>query len=410
MLSVFLCLLNALAIPHQATTPTLLNSEQMSNFVRAQGTQLVLNNKPFYYGGTNSYLLFYATRPEIDTFFENAVKTKASVVRTWLFCDGQVECNAQSNDGQRVWFMDIVNGQVVVNEDSQTGLGRFDYVIESAKRHGIKLMVTLSNNWGDFGGIDVYVDRLGSAQKYHSEFFTSESIKNAFKSYVEKVLNRVNTFTGVQYKNDPTIMGMELMNESRCVGSNKNNRFPSDPNCTPEQLTRWIDEMSTFIKKMDPNHLIAIGDEGFWNKGPSYPNTYSNVWDGSSGTDFVRNAELPNIDLLGIHLYFDHWGAKEMPVFMDNSKRYVEEHVQVARKVNKPFYVGEYGYVYRDQQAVINTQLQQLMENNGVVGTNLWYMVTRDYSAVVNDPYWYYPWDKNIDRIVLNHAQRMLFK
>lgn len=35
--------------------------------------------------------------------------------------------------------------------------------------------------------------------------------------FLQTVLNRYNSFTGIHYKDDPTIMAWELMNEPRCT-------------------------------------------------------------------------------------------------------------------------------------------------------------------------------------------------
>ena len=50
----------------------------------------------------------------------------------------------------------------------------------------------------------------------------------------------------------------------------------STGNCTTTTITQWASEMSAFIKSVDSNHLVAIGDEGFYNDpgNPSYPHQY----------------------------------------------------------------------------------------------------------------------------------------
>ena len=42
-------------------------------------------------------------------------------------------------------------------------------------------------------------------------FYTDSRCKQAYKNYVNMLLQRTNTYTGVQYKNDPTIFSFELM-------------------------------------------------------------------------------------------------------------------------------------------------------------------------------------------------------
>ena len=42
-------------------------------------------------------------------------------------------------------------------------------------------------------------------------FYTDNRVKQAYKNYVYMLLTRTNIYTGVQYKNDPTIFSVELM-------------------------------------------------------------------------------------------------------------------------------------------------------------------------------------------------------
>ena len=82
-------------------------------------------------------------------------------------------------------------------------------------QHGIKLIIPLTNNWNDFGGMDQYV-RWADGQ-YHDDFYTDPVIRGWYKDWITHVLNRVNTLTGVAYKDDPTVMAWELGNEPRCL-------------------------------------------------------------------------------------------------------------------------------------------------------------------------------------------------
>lgn len=97
-------------------------------------------------------------------------------------------------------------------------------------------------------------------------------------------------------------------------------------------ITSWVDEMTTHIKSINNLQLTAIGDEGFFGDGkyPSnYPGAYSNIYDGSSGCDFSVNAGLKNVDLLGIHSYFDAWGTSSDPLFLQNTVQWIKDHAKV---------------------------------------------------------------------------------
>ena len=43
--------------------------------------------------------------------------------------------------------------------------------------------------------------------------------------------------------------------------------------CTTTTITNWASTISAYIKSIDHNHLVGLGDEGFYNEanGPNYP-------------------------------------------------------------------------------------------------------------------------------------------
>jgi mannan endo-1,4-beta-mannosidase len=53
------------------------------------------------------------------------------------------------------------------NGKSVIDLEPFDKVVRAAEKTGIKLIVALTNNWADYGGMDVYTVNLGG--QYHDD-------------------------------------------------------------------------------------------------------------------------------------------------------------------------------------------------------------------------------------------------
>ena len=54
-------------------------------------------------------------------------------------------------------------------------------------------------------------------------------------------------------RDEPAIMAWELMNEPRCPGD-----------FSASKLQHWIERTGEFLKSVDPNHLVAVGAEGFF--------------------------------------------------------------------------------------------------------------------------------------------------
>eukprot|EP00899_Mesostigma_viride_P003265 jgi/Mesvir1/1293/Mv03760-RA.1 len=88
----------------------------------------------------------------------------------------------------------------------------------------------------------------------YGSFFGDKRCRLMYKAHVERLLTRVNTVTGVAYKDDPTIFSWELMNGAR---------DPLDPS-GGQRLEAWVAEMATHVKRIDPRHLLTIGLEGFF--------------------------------------------------------------------------------------------------------------------------------------------------
>ncbi len=107
--------------------------------------------------------------------------------------------------------------------------------------------------------MDQYVRWAGG--QYHDQFYTDPVIRQWYKNWIAHLLNRTNIYTGVKYKDDPTIMTWELGNEPRCLSAGA---YPRSPNCTTQTLIAWAGEMSTYIKSVDDKHLVSVGDEGFY--------------------------------------------------------------------------------------------------------------------------------------------------
>ena len=75
-------------------------------------------------------------------------------------------------------------------------------------------------------------------------------------------------------------------------------------------VQRWMEEMAAYVKSIDKKHLLTVGTEGFY--GPTSPqeklNVNPGIWkDNNYGSDFNRNAKIPDIDFASIHLYPDTW-------------------------------------------------------------------------------------------------------
>lgn len=305
-----------------------------SQFVARDGDRLVLDGAPFTAAGSNNYRPFFIQPGLVDNIMRTAAENDFRVMRVWGFNDIGLADGTNSVDPQNITtYFHYWDGEKPAYNDGANGLEKLDYVIASAKRHGIKLVIPFVNNWASFGGMDQYVRWADAA--YHSDFYTNPTIKQWYRDWVTHLLERTNIHTGLKYKNEPTIAFWELANEARCEAAGQ---YPVGPDCTTETIASWAREMAAFVKSIDSNHLLGFGDEGFMCDPPGVADTAHFAYDCSTG-DARAIAQIEDIDVVGLHLYPDHWGTDP-----DWATEYLRAHVDLANEVGKPLFLGEYGW------------------------------------------------------------------
>ena len=238
----------------------------------------------------------------------------------------------------------------------ESGLRGLDQAIWEAKRRGIRLIIPLVNNWGDYGGLPAYAawaSKEDGVVHTHDDFFADAGMRQWWKDYVALLAARVNTFTGIAYRDEPTIMAWEIGNEFRC------------PTCRgTTRLTDTVRELAQFLRWVMPNHLIADGGEGF----DDQPGLYlglSNAYPirGDEGSSFSRLAALAELDMISYHLYPKNYGL-ESP---RDTEIWIQRHQAIAAVYGKVGYLGECGYVASDADRAnsYDAWLRHLFEENG---------------------------------------------
>ncbi len=315
-------------------------------FVTRVGEEFMLDGKPFRFAGANAYyLMTYATGPDhsrasVDEDIRDAAAMQLKVLRTWAFNDSIT--GADSCTGLTNWHPLQVYPRVY-RDSSLAGL---DYTLAKCDEYGIRVILVLTNNWYDYGGMTQYLRWrfCANAQRaaapsdtccdgfYKDQFYTDDSCRVWYKANAEMLINRVNTFNGRKYGEDPTIFAWELANE------------PTSPtDTTGSVMAMWGDEMSRFVKSLDRNHMVSFGGQGFYPDEPS-----GDCFGSRDGVDFLLHNGLPAIDFATSHLYPDPWCLS-----LDPSIHLLTRQINDARYVlGKPFVLEEFG-LYRDSCCVL---------------------------------------------------------
>jgi mannan endo-1,4-beta-mannosidase len=207
--------------------------------------------------------------------------------------------------------------------------------------------------------MDQYVRWRGG--QFHDDFYTDPVIRGWYKDWISHVLNRVNSLTGVAYKDDPTVMAWELANEPRCVGSGV---YPPSAACAAPTITDWAADISAHIKSVDRNHLVGSGDEGFLCTDPTGSDSLYNC---GERVDSLALAQLSTIDMMSLHLYPDGWNRD-----VAWATEWIRKHATLAKQIGKPSLLGEFGFLDKSTRNPVYQQWTDAAIKSGIDGFLYW--------------------------------------
>ncbi len=334
------------------------------------------SSEPFYFTGTNNYYLMYKPMIMVEDILDGMLDLNQKVVRMWFFMDG-----TKVHDGY--------NLQPAPNQYNEAGFQHLDSVMVELAERGLKCIPVFVNYWSDFGGMNQYAQWAGGNS---NDFYSDPTMKQIYKDYVSQWINRINTVSGVPYKEDPTIFSWQLTNEGRSTSA------------TVQDYVAWAEEMSNHIRTLDPNHMISMGDEGLFAYTYENVNTInaqrelegkpliSNDWPYAGGQgDWIGLLNLPNISFGTVHNYAtDNWGYG-----LEWGKVWTSYHIEVAHSMNKPCIMEEYDKAYSGQwsqqadqeRADVMTAYSDIIYNENMAGDCSWMLVGLNYHDPVQNGY-----------------------
>ncbi|MEO7059783.1 MAG: hypothetical protein ABI083_08690 [Lapillicoccus sp.] len=278
--------------------------------VTRNGTRLVAAGRTVRFAGVNAYWLGLndnvrvrgvATLPSaatVDGLFVAARDLGGTVVRIHTL--GTSYGDAEGNGTPT-----LMPRPGVYRADVWAHLDR---VVDSAGRHGQRVVVVMSDRWDRYHGSGVELARLVlgrslSQRAARSAFYRDPRVRSTFGDYLVAWLTHRSSISGLRYADDPTILAVELGNEMYDV--------PHD----------WTRQMAALAKSVAPDVLVVDPAAGLWL------------------SQTTTSLTCPDVDLVGVHGY-------------PRSIAAVREAVDLAGRAGKVVMVGEYDWTTTRQDGL----------------------------------------------------------
>ena len=322
----------------QSTDKGNRKSKENASLIRTKGTNFIKDGKPYHYIGTNmwyaSILASEGDGGNRERFCKELDNLKSIGITNLRILSGPDAGSNLANPAKPY----LQNRPGELNDTILRGL---DFAISELEKRGMDAVIYLNNAWDWSGGFGFYLKECGYGDSpntneeggynryvdYCANFAREPKAIEMYHNYIKQIISRKNSITGRYYKDEPAIMAWQLCNEPRPFA--KENK---------ELFAEWISNAAALIKSIDPNHLVSTGSEGI------------------IGCEV--DAELcerihadKNIDYLTIHIWPVNWGwaprsnpDSGIENACNKSKEYIAEHITMAKKINKPLVIEEFGY------------------------------------------------------------------
>lgn len=324
-------------------------------FVRVRDGRFVVGDAPFDFLGANVAVTHSAPhRASLEAALDAVVADGGRVVRVWALGEAPLDAPTWRRDyafrfGPEGWV--------------EASFEHLDRVLVEARRRRLRVVLVLANRWADYGGFSElarWAERPPAARDLTPaelvDFFRCAPCDALYESHLRRVLGRVNVITGRPYRDDPTILAWELVNEIT-ASSVEGERA----------MLAWVDRHARRVHELAPHHLVTAGHLGWRTERDR------EVWRATHA--------LASVDYADLHAYPRRDPRVRSP---RDLHAWLDARVADARALGKPLVIGELGFSLRAPGAARDLDaFLHRARSLGVDGVLLWIYRVSGYS----DPY-----------------------
>ena len=320
--------------------------------ITVKNSQFYKGEEPYYFVGTNYW---YGPLIAAKNIGDRERLLKELDLMKEIGIDNlRILVGAEGDGGDSRVHPALQYEQGKYNEDLLDGL---DFLMAEMRKRNMYAVLYLNNNWIWSGGMSQYLEWNGYGtvpnpflpqyswdeyMNYTKQFHSCEPCKEAFYTHVKFIVGRTNTYTGLKYTNDNTIMSWQVANEPRVL-------------ITPEHeesFADWLNETVDLLDSLDSVHLISTGAEG--------KASYLQDLD-----MYERLHNNKNIDYLTMHMWPKNWGwydieneAETTAESIEKANAYMDEHIVIAQKLQKPIVMSEFGFPREKESLSLSASIE----------------------------------------------------